>query len=520
MARNGLFVNLDAMIKRADFAQKTNKSGHYDQIDTISIRDFTENSLIMPILRKPDFQRETNHWTPAQVVSLLECFINGDLIPSVILWQSETHLFIIDGGHRLSVLRAWILDDYGDGPTSLAFFGDAISKVQKEAAKKTRELITGPDGVGSWQHFKTKIDTNKFDARVSAVISRGIKIQWVTGDVEKAENSFFKINTQGTPLDDIEEKLLRNRKRPIAIASRAVIRAGGGHKYWAIFPNDKQEQVETLAKGLHTILFDPEISSPIKTLDLPLGGSKGIRPALQILIDCFAISCISQTQKTIGIDFGSDDNTGDETIIVLERALKLAKRITGNDTGSLGLHPAIYYYGPSGIYYSAMFLGTLKLINIRLVNNDKIFFDTFTKYRARIEEALIRNKDLIAAVLQKFRSIKRVDAYYDIMLQIYETARKDEEITQGNIISWAGLNGKIVVGDEIEKSGSFSNNIKSKVFIDTALKGAIKCPICNGYIDAAKSVSYDHVIRKQDGGTGDESNCQITHPYCNQSIKN
>ena len=49
---------------------------------------------------------------------------------------------------------------------------------------------------------------------------------------------------------------------------------------------------------------------------------------------------------------------------------------------------------------------------------------------------------------------------------------------------------------------------------------AIKCPICNGYLDPEKSVSYDHVVRRREEGTGDEENCQLTHPYCNQSIKN
>src|SRR4051794_11511525 len=50
------------------------------------------------MLRKPGFQRETNHWTPVQVVSLIQCFVEGDLIPSVILWSSPTSVFVIDGG--------------------------------------------------------------------------------------------------------------------------------------------------------------------------------------------------------------------------------------------------------------------------------------------------------------------------------------------------------------------------------------------------------------------------------------
>jgi hypothetical protein len=503
MAERKLLVNLDAMIKRADFAQSTDSQITFDKIPTISVRDFSNAGLVGNNLRKPDFQRETNHWSPEQVVSLLECFLNGDLIPSVILWQSQTFLFVIDGGHRLSILKAWVEDDYGDGPISIKYFGDSVSTNQKKAAEKTRKLIA--ETVGSYQHYQTKIANSDIDKKALSVMTRGLAIQWVDGSADKAENSFFKINTQGTPLDNIEESLLRFRDRPIAISARAIIRAGMGHKYWSRFDNLITEQIEKLAKDLHRTLFDPEIKSPIKTLDLPLGGSKGIRSALQILIDYIAISCHSQTQKNIDVKYGADDFTGEETIHVLKNAFVLAQRMTGNDKGSLGLHP--------------MFLGTSLLLSEKLYNNDKLFFINFTKGREKIEEVLIKNKDLIATILQKLGSRKRVEKYKDLLNSIYLAVKENKLITQDNLVTWAGLDGKIIVGQE--KSGKdFSEDAKSKIFIYTALKSQHKCPICNGYLDTSKSASYDHITRKQDGGDGHPDNGQITHPYCNQSFKN
>lgn len=210
------------------------------------------------------------------MVSLLECFVNGDLIPSVILWQSPTYLFVIDGGHRLSVLRAWVEDDYGDGPTSETFFGYQISDEQRKTADKTRALVDKT--IGTWQHYQARIADEGLDPnerrKLNAVVSRGLPIQWVKGDADKAESSFFKINTKGTPLDDIEELLLRNRRKPTSIAARAIIRAGKGHRYWSGFCPETATEIETTAKGLHAILFEPEIQRPIKTLDLPLGGPK------------------------------------------------------------------------------------------------------------------------------------------------------------------------------------------------------------------------------------------------------
>ena len=96
MAARSNLVNLDAMIKRADFAFSDDEGLTFEQFNTIPARELVSGGLTGAILRKPDFQRETNHWTPDQVVSLLECYIHGDLIPSVILWRSPSYLFVID----------------------------------------------------------------------------------------------------------------------------------------------------------------------------------------------------------------------------------------------------------------------------------------------------------------------------------------------------------------------------------------------------------------------------------------
>ncbi|WP_421302347.1 DUF262 domain-containing protein [Aeromonas veronii] len=135
MAAKSNLVNLDAMIKRADFAYEKEEQDSFEKFHNIPVREFLEGGLTGPILRKPDFQRETNHWSPEQVVSLLECYINGDLIPSVILWKSSAFIFVIDGGHRLSVLKAWVEDDYGDGQMSHKLFGHDIPIEQKKQRK-------------------------------------------------------------------------------------------------------------------------------------------------------------------------------------------------------------------------------------------------------------------------------------------------------------------------------------------------------------------------------------------------
>jgi hypothetical protein len=522
MAKATSLVNLDAMISREDFAASSDdSSSSYENVQTLSLREFTEGGLIGPNLRKPDFQRETNHWRPEQVCSLLECFVNGDLIPSVILWQSPTCLFVIDGGHRLSVLRAWIEDDYGDGPISQPFFGYQISDEQRRNAEKTRELVKAR--VGTWQHLQAKQKSGTATAeekkKLTVIASRGIPIQWVKGDADKAENSFFKINTKGTPLDSVEELLLKNRKKPISIASRAIIRAGKGHKYWSSFPAENVSRIEDLSKKIHAAFFDPELKRPIKTLDLPLGGPKGVRLALETLIELNLISNRDQLNRPAKLNDTEDDENGSLTIDALRKTDRLAGRITGNDDGSLGLHPAVYFYGPTGRHSGPMFMGTVTVVARKLVNNDKSFFKKFSSVRASLEELLIENKELIATILQKHVSPRRTSSYASLLEQLVSKLSDGVVVDQAELVRMAGLEGKIIVGTEEVTGKKFSDDAKSATFIRVALASAVKCQICSGYIDAEKSISYDHVRRLEDGGSGSAQNCGLTHPYCNQAVK-
>jgi len=510
------------MIARADFAMVDGgEPTTFENISNISLRDFTPGALVGPSLRKPDFQRETNHWSPDQVVSLLECYVNGDLIPSVILWKSPQYLFVIDGGHRLSVLRAWVEDDYGDGPVSQAFFGYEVSRDQRRIATSTRNLVA--TRVGTWQHFQARLQANDLPPderrRATAVVSRALPIQWVTGNADKAESSFFKINTEGTPLDDIEELLLRNRNRPIAIAARAVIRAGKGHRYWSTFAQATASSIEAKAKELHEVLFEPELERPIKTLDLPLGGSKGIRTALQVLIDFMLIANRSQQGVPATVSDQPEDGDGNATIESLHRSLRLAKRITGNDSGSLGLHPAVYFYGPTGRHSGPMFMGTVALIGRRLSDNDPTFFEKFTRVRASVEGTLVSHKDLIATILQKHPSHRRTSAYEGLLAALIDLLIARKVPDEDWLVTQSGLKGKIVTGSARSGSARFTDETKSQVFITAALSGTPRCAICGGYLDSEKSLSYDHVERVRDGGRGDADNLQLTHPFCNQSIR-
>ena len=193
-------VNLDALIPREDFEVKEDsKINLGTAINTIDINGLKKKSLFYTILRKPDFQRETNEWEPKKVLGLIQSFVEGNLIPSLILWKaSGDYIFVIDGAHRLSAILAWINDDYGDGDISKDFF-EIIPEEQTKIAQQTRNLVNniiGPYGHYELAPTSPKSVSPKIVQNSRALAIRAFPLQWVTGNAEVAEQSFLTINQE------------------------------------------------------------------------------------------------------------------------------------------------------------------------------------------------------------------------------------------------------------------------------------------------------------------------------------
>jgi hypothetical protein len=176
-------VILDAMIRREDFAREL-KGAAAPRIGTeLKLGDLLPTSAIRRQLRKPEFQRETNHWTPPQVLKFLTSFVDGGVIPSIILWRSTNFVFVIDGAHRLSALCAWIADDYGDGTESKNFYSDAISIEQKKIAARTRAIIKKEIGLyADLDRIVGTVATGTAGIRAGAMNTRPIIVQTVEGN--------------------------------------------------------------------------------------------------------------------------------------------------------------------------------------------------------------------------------------------------------------------------------------------------------------------------------------------------
>jgi hypothetical protein len=281
-------VNLDALIPREDFEIIKDSDLKVPSNNVVSISELEYGKPFLTVLKKPDFQRETNEWTPEKIYELIKSFLNDDLIPSIILWSSGSQNFVIDGAHRLSALISWVIDDYGDGILSTPFFAHKVTTGQLSMAEKTKNLIKRK--LGTYEQHKWAL--NNPDKAEPEMLKRArrlpnltLQLQWVKGNVDKAEDSFFKINEEAAPINETERTLLKARELPNAIAARAIVRSGTGHKYWSKFAPEKIAEIEKLSKEINEVLFRPELHTPVKQLDIPLGGKGYSSETLSLVFD-------------------------------------------------------------------------------------------------------------------------------------------------------------------------------------------------------------------------------------------
>ncbi|WJW97227.1 HNH endonuclease family protein [Priestia aryabhattai] len=523
-------VNLDALIPREDFEVEDNHKNIGKNTSTLSITDLKEDAFFFSAIRKPDFQRETNEWDPDTICNLIESFLDGELIPALILWRSASSFtFVIDGSHRISALAAWINDDYGDGLISKQFYDGKVPDEQIEIAEKTRAIVKKK--IGSFLDYQLAIKSpEKVDAKIAqrakSLGALAIQLQWVEGDSSTAETSFFKINQHAAPIDPTEMRLLKSRKKPNGLAARAIIRSGKGHKYWSRFTEIKQLEIQELAKEVHDILFTPHLKNPIKTLDLPIGGSIYASQTLPLVLDFVNIvNGVKPKVDEVTHDELQDDIDGNLTIKFLNNCRKVARRINSKHPGSLGLHPAVYLYSQTGRHKIASFYAiTALILEFENSKNTKVSYTEFTKVRETFEEIILENDYLIQQVVRRHRSALKAypyikDFYLNIILKLSGGKHKEkviDEILQSKEFNYLT---SISSSDPVVQGGKFSAKTKSAVFMKEALEKALKCKLCNGYIHA-NAITIDHIVRKQDGGQGTLENGQLSHPFCNTTMKN
>jgi hypothetical protein len=364
----------------------------------------------------------------------------------------------------------------------------------------------------------------------------GVTLQWVKGDLSRAERSFHTINTEQTPISELELRLIRDRRCPNAIATRALIAAGTGQFCRSSFSEENKSRVKVLAKEIYDDLFVPPLETPIKTLELPVAGRSYSSDSVKMVLDLVEF-LNKQAQGKLGATDAEakkpkrkpkpdilaptmpEDPDGAITSNFLRNVRKASSRIAGVRPESLGLHPAVYFYSATGAYQPSAFLATISFIQ-DLEEEDRLIL--FTSHRHDFEELLLRWKYFINFIVARYgsgnRSLAALIGFYQFLFDGVAASRKDDDILPSLLEDdrLKFLEAKIETGKGTNRE--FTTERKSAIYLREALDKAVRCKICNARIHS-RSISIDHVQRKQDGGVGSEENGQLSHPYCNSTYK-
>jgi hypothetical protein len=531
-------VNLDALIPREDFEAGGNTGAQISNMPLFKVEELAKDRMYFNLLRKPDFQRTTNNWTPEMIVDLVESYLDGKLVPALILWHSKDSgkVFIIDGAHRLSALIAWVNDDYGDGKISQAD-GKEISTLQAKFHKKTKELMDSRIGSYAtlYRAAMTPVATDSPETlrRGRAIATLQPDIQKVLGDAEIAESSFLKINANPATIDPTDFDVIKARKKPNAIATRALMRAG--LNYWAKLA--KAQEIEKLAKEVYTIIFGQIVDLDSQSPDVPRAGQPYSSEAFSMVLDIVNIfndvtpamwqqaSEKKPKKNKPQVQKLADDLDGSETVKFLERIKNVGSLVSDSgklNPGSLGLDQTVYSYGATGKFHSAAFLATLQFAQ-ELKKTDKVY--EFTKARKDFEEFLVRHNFFINQLGHskgsRTRSLESILIMFrTVLAEIQSGTKEDAKIVAKlkSIKQLEGLNDVTNLPAATTQTKKPSKTVQQAITVRQIRDNRERCPLCGARLPPG-SRSKDHIQAGADDGKGTIENLQFTHPYCNTGYK-
>lgn len=568
MARK-LTVYLDHHISRDSLFYKrpmiagseTGSARHF-----LSIKQLYGDQSESYLLRKPDFQRATWSWTPEDCVELLEAVLNEQVVPSVIMWlDKDGTKFVLDGGHRISVLLAWIKDDWGDRLAADRFKDDTLEAASKHAARRVRELITQRT-IGSFQDYvdaerrykelaqSDRVPASEMDsvsltyaqkARRWGSVETGFPVLWVKGDYKTAERSFLKINKTGRQLSKWETKLVENRTSSMARAVMSIAEVQEASRFWPVDDSeinsskslaDKAEQIIRIVKELHTLLFLPVYETPIKDPKQPLVATPFTKPEAKpaFVAEILTITeglkgQAAETERLIQKDSGAPASQLVENgLTLLQHASDDISSIYGSSPRSLLLMPLVYFYNDQGRYVRSLLYGMLHWVNY---GSQKEVFERkllFSVHRKAFEHVIIHYKeDIITRISRRIGSGSEVTyptaRYFHGLLKLL--IKKSDAVESAD---FASDHERLIetLGKEKEMSSYQARESKGRVFtvaqktttnIRDYLGMFSECGICKGRYFPGMFTQADHIEPRKKGGKTIAHNARNTHPFCNNN---
>jgi hypothetical protein len=463
--------------------------------------------------------------------------------------------YILDGAHRLSVIRAWILDDWGDKSGNYYERRD-IDQI-KAIASEVRALINS--SIGSFEEFRQSYqDLQKLikDGKApkkemsdkafkqanfySDVIGSNATLfaQWETGDYNSAEQSFLRINRQGQPLDPWEATLIEYRRGSYSRTIMHIANGGESGHYW---PTQNLEEPQKrivstfseIAKSIYSKLFIPPFILPIQDLTVPILVAPAyfqkhvyllellpllvwnkIAPDYEDQIEFLKYDHLSSSEEVI--------NNAEKILTTLNSKLE---HIVGssNNALSLSLVPLIYWYNHRGHFLRSLLYGFIHWIfsgTEKEIRDRKIIFSGL---RDKIEFILFAYKQEIAALAATagagLKATRLAANFFDqlvLFLNENKNIQLDNPELDAKILALTQQKRKDA---SVKRRGrTFTIRDQSQSNINELYESSIRCRICNGIVNLKfGGIQYDHVEEYKSVKETDPLNMKPTHPFCNNN---
>jgi hypothetical protein len=475
--------------------------------------------------------------------------------------------YVLDGGHRISVLIAWIKDDWGDKLPSEAYKDKILEGVSKAAAQRVRELLK-ESGIGFFADYDAadaryeelerqlghKPGFGEMDAdslRYAEMVRRwegvniGFPILWVRGDYAKAEESFLKINKTGRQLSDWETKLVENRTSSFARTVMSIAQLHDAEHCWPMHDDDVkndpdfQQKAATIlerVRGLHELLFTPDYETPIRRAEQPLLATPYTKPEMKPAYLAELLTIVEgkkgqkpETEALIKRDkHGSARDIINGGLKLVNNAMDVLSNIYGGSPRSLMLMPLVYFYNEQGIYVRSLLYGMLYWLNHGSENRDILDRKRlFAAHRGTFETVLLQHKNtIISRIARRIGSGSEVTyptaRYFDGLLRII-IEHKDAidspafQAAHETLIETLGVPAKRETIEEVTSARLYKGRKRDEVNVKDVFNAFQLCEICGGRYLPGLFTQVDHKKRYADGGKTTLENARNTHPFCNNN---
>ena len=156
---------------------------------------------------------------------------------------------------------------------------------------------------------------------------------------------------------------------------------------------------------------------------------------------------------------------------------------------------------------------------------EQIGLPAFTKIRSKLENFLMQHKEFVTLIIKRTgagrRSLGRITRYMETVFKGFKSGKTDQEVLKSlrddaEFLFLVASMAVPSVRQEGDNPGRrFSRSTKSATFIETAVKGAVRCGICDALVHV-NSMQFDHIDDKK--GVVDQRlwrTHRYVHPYCN-----